>query len=225
VNKKFQIWFLLTLIASADLIGQINVSVDIQGNTYKWSAFEIKKLNSSNEIVFTWQNPSGGAIQWVDVSDPFRILTYSKELNQIIWLNNKLAPIGDPVHLSDFDLLEPIGIGMARDGGIWLLDAASNHLVKQSKRMETEISAPVRIGEILTEQTWIQIAEWKQFLALLLPGKQLWIADLFGQVLKKIPTEAQELRSASEGLLLISPSIKAIYRPDTGQLNSLIKKP
>ncbi len=225
MKKKFPIWVFLILIATSNLVGQNHVSVDIQGNTYQWSAFEIKKLNSSDEILFSWQNPSGGALKWVDVSDPFRILTYSKELNQIIWLNNKLAPIGDPVHLSDFDLLEPVGIGMARDGGFWVLDAATSHLVKKSKRMETEISAPLRIGEIMTRQNWIQLAEWKQFLAILAPGQQLWMADLYGQILKKIPTEAMELRSSSDGLLLISPSDRAIYRPDTGQINSLIKKP
>lgn len=198
---------------------------DIKGNIYQWTDREIKKLDQEGKLLFTWQKPSGGSISWIDPIDPFKILSYSAETNELIWLNNKLSPIGNSFNLSELSIFEPLGLCASKDGGIWVLDRSSSKLLKLDERYKTQINVPIRIFESITSDKWIQMLEWKQYLLFLDPENQLWLADLFGQILKKIPVTATSMQASPEGLILLSGLQKSLYQPHTGQFKSLIKKP
>ena len=220
MNKTFVIVLLLNLLLFPEMRCQEQSKTDIKGNIYQWSDHEIIKLDPQKQVLFTWQNPSGGTITWIDPADPFQILTYSAETNKL-----KLSPIGDPLDLSELNIFEPLGLCAAKDGGIWILDRTTNNLLKLDKRNLIQINAPVRIYESNNTESWIQMIEWKQYLLFLIQGKQLWVADLFGQILKKIPSSATAMQPSPDGIILLSGSQKTLYQPHTGQLKSLIKKP
>jgi len=225
MRKSYVIALLLIFVFLTGIRAQEQSLTDIKGNIYEWNDHEIKKSDQAGKLLFTWQKPSGGSISWIDPADPFQILTYSAETNKIIWLNNKLSPIGDPFNLSELNIFDPLGLCASKDGGIWVLDGSSNMLFKLDKRNKALISVPVRIFESIDSDKWIQMLEWKQYLLFLDPAKQLWIADLFGQILKKTPVTATAMQASSEGLILLSGLQKTLYQPHTGQFKSLIKKP
>ena len=206
-------------------IGQETTRADLLGNRYTWNSSEVKKLNPEGEFLCTWQNPAGGKITWVDPSDPFRILTFSKESNQIIWLDNKLAPIGNPVKLDALGMLDVSGICTSKDGGLWVFDQSSQALIKLNHRLTKEIEVPIRLNLENSSEAWVQMLERKQELYFLIPEESARVADLFGQIFKRIPVKARSMQIFGTGLLFISQQDSLQYLPETGSLKSLIKKP
>lgn len=182
---------------------------DKLGNKYLWDSYELIKKNSKGEFLFSWQNPAGGKLSWIDPGDPFRILVFSKEANQVLWLDNKLAPITDPVNLDQINILEVSGICSSKDGGFWVIDASTQKLIKLNQRFEKQFEAPIRIKLEHSSDAWVQMVEWNQELVFLIPDEYILVADLYGQVLKRIQVKSKSLQNLLEN--------------DT--LKSLIKKP
>lgn len=199
-------WFSLSGI---QLSAQVMERTDKLGNKYLWDSYELIKKNSKGEFLFSWQNPAGGKISWIDPGDPFRILTFSKEANQVLWLDNKLAPIADPVNLDQLSILGVSGICSSKDGGFWILENSTQMLIKLNQRFEKLIEAPIRINLGNSSFAWVQMVEWKQELIFLIPEDYILVADLYGLVIKRFSTEAKNLQNLFEN----------------GTLKTLIKKP
>ena len=221
------LWLLMVLMTSLNSLqaqtGHSRAGLD--GFHYVWTDTELQKINNQAQVQWSWQKPAGGPISWIDPANPFRILVFVKQSSQVYWLNNKLILLSGPVFLPDLGITDPLAVASARDGGIWVIDAASGYLIKLDNKRQKRLEAPLKYD--LNSQTGqlIQLAEWKDYLAILLPGQSLLIADLYGQVIKKIKTSAVWLDTQQEGLLLTGTDLEEVYQPDSGQLKSLIKKP
>jgi len=202
---------LIVIISSASLNGQEISRTDLMGNQYSWSSNELKKTNVKGEFLFSWQNLSGGEITWTDPSDPFRILIFSKESNQIVWLDNKLAPIGNPVNLDNLGIHIVSGICSSKDGGFWVFDHSTQELKKLSKNLDTQIKVPLRIKLENSPETWVQMLEWKQQLYFLIYDENALVADLYGQIIKRIPIKASSMSIGKSGLLFISHNDSILY--------------
>lgn len=194
----------------------------LNASQYEWSSDELKKRNAEGQIEYSWQQPAGGDITWIDPANPFRILVFIRQSDQVLWLNNKLSPVAGPVFLPDYGINLPVAAASAKDGGLWVIDASSANLVKFNPRMDKEFQKPFQVPQ---NNTNIQMAEWKDYLSVLLPGKTLWIADLYGQFLKKIPTAAARLDIGADGFVLTGDKDRQVYQPDNGIIKPLIKKP
>ena len=223
--RSYSLLIFLLFFSFLSSKGQENTRNDLLGNQYSWSSFELIKMDSKGEFLFSWQNPSGGEIIWVDPSNPFRILTFTKESNQIIWLDNKLSPIGDPISLDQLGMLDISGICVSKDGGLWAFDQSTRLLIKLDQNLKKQIEAPFRIKLDNSAKAWVPMMEWKQQLYFLTPSEQIIVTDLFGQVSKHIPLNAKSMHVNNAGLLFITEHDSYQYSPETGMLKSLIKKP
>lgn len=206
-------------------VAQQHQRTDLQGNRYEWSEHELVKKNAAGTPLFTWQNPSGGKIGWVDPSDAFRILIFSYQTNEVLWLNNKLSIIGNPVNLMDLGVTKPLGICSAKDGGVWILDGATFRLIKMDERLKKEQETPTRIPALTKDDPVVQMLVWKEYLIMLIPEKSLWVADRYGQLIKKLPSQATHLDDSPAGIILHYPNEQKIWQPDTGTFVPFIKKP
>ena len=222
---RIHLIILVIFISGSPIIGQEMTRTDLLGNHYIWSSFELKKTNSEGVFLFSWQNLAGGKITWVDPGDPFRILTFSKESNQVFWLDNKLAPIGDPLNLDELGLHKISGICSSKDGGLWVFDHSTQLLINLNHNLDKQIEVPIRIKLENSSEAWVQMIEWKQHLYLLIPGENALVADLFGQISKRIPIKASSIHIYKSAVLFISVNDSLLYLPETGDLKSLIKKP
>lgn len=220
------ITLLLFLLSGLGTIGQAQSGKqkDHLGNTYSWSPTEIKKINPNELVVFSWQNPAGGNISWVDPSDPFRIVAFSKETNTIHQLNNKLSPIGDPILLDEINQYDVIAACRAKKGGFWVLDQSKQSLINLSANLSIQSQTSVTVPYLDDDETSIQMIEYHQNLLLLIPSHSLIIFDLFGSRINIITTEAEQLQLSPDGLLLYSHKDTLSYDPQRASLRSLIKK-
>ena len=201
------------------------IIIDPLKQEYRLTPGELQKLDQQGNVLYRFSKPIFGKLSRVDLSDPFRILIYFSELNRIVFLNNKLSPIGEAVDLDKLDLLNPAGIANSKNGGVWILDNSSQSLVFLNKHLVTELKVPLRIFNDSQALGWFDMQEWKQNLFILLPGKTLYRFDLYGQEIQKIPVSAITLRSSSKGLRLRFPNHESLFIPGTSEIVPLKKKP
>ena len=207
---QYLIIFFIIMTGSA-LKGQDITRTDLIGNQYTWSSCELTKTDMQGKFLFSWQNLAGGKITWTDPSNPFRILTFSKESNQIIWLDNKLAPIGNPINLDQLGMYNISGICSSKDGSVWLFDHSTQKLIKLNQNLDKQIEVPLRIKLENSSDAWVQMIEWKQQLYFLIPGENAMVADLYGQIIKRIPVKASSMHIGKDGLFFISLKDSLIF--------------
>lgn len=74
-------------------------TLDIQGNLYLWHDSQLDKFSSTGEHLFSYSNPSLGHILNVDAANPLKTMIFFQESGEILFLDNKLAPLGNPLDL------------------------------------------------------------------------------------------------------------------------------
>lgn len=87
-------------------------TTDIQENVYGWTNDRLDQYSSEGKLLYHYSNPSMGYISKVDASIPTKIMVYYEESNSIVLLNNKLAPIGNPINLFDLEIQNPVLVCM-----------------------------------------------------------------------------------------------------------------
>lgn len=87
-------------------------TTDIQENIYGWTNDQLDQYSSEGKLLYHYSNPSMGYISKVDAAIPTKIMVYYEESNSIVLLNNKLAPIGNPINLFDLGIQNPVLVCM-----------------------------------------------------------------------------------------------------------------
>ncbi len=200
---KWSFLFIISLLFSSLCHAQENQLSDHLGNKYLLSPTGLSKLDLQGNSVYQYTNPELGSIAVVDIYDPFRLLIYFSNQNSIIFLDNKLSPLMDPISLDDYSFFNPAGLCSSKNGGFWILDRTKQNLNLVNKRMELVSSLPLRLFNSSQDTPWFPMVEWKQNLYLLHPENYLYQFDLYGQLIKKNPTKALSMQLDKTGIKLI----------------------
>jgi len=76
-----------------------NFTMDTQGNLYLWHGSTLDKYDATGRILFHYNNPTLGSITSTDATNPMKTMLFFQESGVILFLDNKLAPIGNPLDL------------------------------------------------------------------------------------------------------------------------------
>src|SRR5271157_882697 len=75
------------------------MTTDNLGNLYVLVNNELKKFDSQGNLLKTFSDKSHGNINFVDVSDPLKILLHFRDFHQLLFLDNTLSVKSDPILL------------------------------------------------------------------------------------------------------------------------------
>ncbi len=84
----------ITIKQEADLM-----SIDPQGCLYLVNNSTLYKFNLDGTLQYTYTNNILGSIASIDVDNPLKIMLFYRDAGTILFLNDKLAPIGDAIDL------------------------------------------------------------------------------------------------------------------------------
>lgn len=104
-------------------------TTDIQENIYGWTSDRLDKYSSEGNLLYHYSNPSMGYISKVDASIPTKIMVYYEDSNSILLLNNKLAPIGNPINLFELGILNTVMVCMFGINRIACYDKTNQQLI------------------------------------------------------------------------------------------------
>ncbi|MFP4556661.1 MAG: hypothetical protein ACLFNU_07305 [Bacteroidales bacterium] len=110
------------------------VQVDAMGAIWHLDGNDINKIDHDGNLLESYNNLLLGNPTSIDVSDPFKILVFYRESQNILLINNDANTIGKPVNLSDFGLGEITHACRSNRGGVWLYHRVSAELVRLDQR-------------------------------------------------------------------------------------------
>ena len=189
------------------------ISADPLGNFYIVSSGSLVRFDPEGDSAYSWSDPASGRITLADSGDPLRTLIYHKDFNMIRFLNNRLAPLSEPVRLDDLGITSPLAIAISRQGGFWVLDGSTYRIRYIDRQLKIVVeSEPLNLLSGSGTPDYRLIESGDQVF-LLLPGREIQVFDLFANFVKKIPVKASSFSCYGQLILLVFPD-KILLRSD-----------
>lgn len=150
--KRFFALYLFTFCALAfqafpahaqdSLIKEIPVSdaslmtIDPNGNIYVVSGQNtLLRFDRDGKATGQYNNIQNGQLQWVDASNPLKILLFYPQFSKIILLDNMLSP-KTSINLQQSGFFNISACGLSEDNNIWLYDYQKAKLFKLNNQMD-----------------------------------------------------------------------------------------
>ena len=163
------------------------IATDNMGFIYLYDATNIKKYNEKGNLLFTYSALSMGRISSVDVSNPFKIMVFSKDFARLLFLDNKLVSGQSAYILSDLNTM-PACVCMSYDNGFWVYDESVKQLFRYDAQYNLQNTSSLISNLVEKDAEPISIKESNNHF-LLMNDKEngILVFDRFGTFLKLIP--------------------------------------
>lgn len=152
---KFLFWITIAgFVLSKQIPVKSNyITSDIFNNLYIVSKTDLQKLNEEGILLNTYSNKNLGDITFVDATNPMRIVLFYVHFNQVVFLNNKLSPLSEPILLDDLGFTSVGGVCNSSQNGFWIFDSRNSQLVMISSSLQlvfkgTKINIPDSVPSI-----------------------------------------------------------------------------
>ena len=112
----------------SDVVGDY-MSCDIRGNLYVVNGASLVKLDRSGNKLANYEDFLLGDISSIDSDNPLKIMLFYRDAGKIVFLDDKLTVIGEPLDLFAQNLQSVTLATYSTDNRIWLYDEVSKDLV------------------------------------------------------------------------------------------------
>lgn len=200
------------------------IALDELGNLYCSNENTFYKCNPEGEILYTYTNSFLGKIQSFDVSDPFKLLLFFNNFNQIVYLDNNLSELRTPISLDDLDLYEADAVCASHRGGFWVYLSGNSQLLRYNNNLQQAHQNNIIIEQEVNIEN-MYLMETAHFLILSLPPEGIFVYDGLGSFVKTIPAEnAKFIQSEKQKLFYVEDNKLTICDLRTGK-NEIIELP
>lgn len=164
------------------------IKVDLIGNSYFSDGSVLYKYDRQFNLQHAFSDFSIGSIYSVDVSNPMKILVFSKDFMRLTFLNNTLANQNKPYLLTDLNILQAACICSSYDNGFWVFDEVNNALIRFDANAR-KVSESKTINQIVgCKLQPLQMQEMgSKYLLVCDTLNGLFVFDLYGTYIKTIP--------------------------------------
>ncbi|MFL5787560.1 MAG: hypothetical protein ACJ748_05875 [Flavisolibacter sp.] len=176
--------FLLVKTYQGDIA---DAAIDNLDNLYIISSTgNIKKFTPEGDSVVYDQVKRYGQLYSLDVSNPLKILLLYKDFSTIVILDRFFASVGT-INLRNYNILQPVAIGLSYDNNIWVFDEYDNKLKKidekgtlllETSDFRTIFSESINPQKIISDNKLVYLAD---------SANGIFIFDNYGTYKKKIP--------------------------------------
>jgi len=162
---------------STDYLGQVYIIVDDQ----------LLKYNTNGGLIATYSNKYLGKISMIDASNPLRILVFYQDFGQLVFLDDMLSLIGDPIVLETLGMDQSTLACASVNDGIWLYEPQDFKLIRMDRNLKItgEVYQVNQLAGTIVEPTFL--LEKDNLVYLNNPGKGILVFDIFGAYIKTIP--------------------------------------
>ena len=161
------------------------------------------KLDPALNELFQYTNNRLGDLALIDVSNPFSVLLYYPDFNEVITLDRTLNERGR-LNLLELGLVQVRAIGLSQDNQVWVYDELNNQLKKLSTSGEVVLASDdlsLLLGENISPNF---LTARNRRVYLNDPEVGVLVFDLFGQYLKTIDLRGlQDFQLLEDRLLYV----------------------
>lgn len=196
---------------------------DNLGNLYLLNNKTISKYSKTGEKLSDYSNNMLGEISYADVSDPFRILLFYKDLNRIQYLNNQLAEINSAVQLDELEGVMAEIVCSSSLGGFWVYDYNDSKLKYYDKNLIKKHES-VNLNTIAENVGFVDLLlEKNDFVYLHSPEAGILLFDKFGSFYKRISNiKTSEFQIANQNIVYYKNNCLFTYNPNLFSTDSIL---
>ncbi|MGF1584699.1 MAG: hypothetical protein ACFCUM_05225 [Bacteroidales bacterium] len=156
-------------------------------NAYFVDGHKLIKISVSTGERIEYGSLSAGRISSADVSNPFQLLIFYRDFNQVVFLNNKLSTIQPPVNLSEVDIEQAALVCSSGRGGFWVYNDLGNRLVYFDRQLRNTNQSMVITSITGSGQIPVFMSEVHSHVYLNISGYGILVFDRFASLIKTIP--------------------------------------
>jgi len=132
-----------------------------------------------------------GGISGIDASDPFRILIFYKDFNQVVFIDKNLAPIVSPIFLNQMGFDHVAAVCQSINGGFWLFDQSLQQLFYLDKNLNQSKKSS-SLSFIIDQSSGLSpvyMVEKNDYIYIGIRGQGILLFDNYGTYIKMFPVE------------------------------------
>lgn len=164
-----------------------SIKTDGFGNIYVINEDEIIKYNSNGISQKKFSTKRYGKIEFVDATNPLKILVYYKDFQQILFLDNQMTATSDMISLEKVGYEQTSLVCSSANNSFWLYDKQNNELLRFNAELQSLVKTGnlKRILDIDLKPNFIK--EHNGYLYLNSPNEGILVFDIYGTFNKTLP--------------------------------------
>lgn len=163
------------------------IETDYLNSFYYVSEENLYRLSADGRPTGSHTAKIYGNIYSVDPTNPMKTLVYYRDFNTIMFLDNMMTQVGDPVMLQDLGLERTSVVSRSYNNGIWVFDSGNNELI----RLDAQLNISHRTGRLNQVTGFIpepvSMIERNNKLFMNDPQRGIHVFDIYGTFLKTLP--------------------------------------
>jgi len=173
---------LYTIYSPADFF-----STDNFGNTYLVKNDEIKKYNSSGDLLKIFSAKNQGKITSIDASNPLRVLVFYKDFANVLFVDDLLSQHGDAINLLDLSLDQSDAVCTSFNNGMWFFNRQNANLIRLDENLQTIVNTG-NLNRLLGTTLKVNfLLEYNGYIYTNNPAEGIVVFDIYGTYFKTIP--------------------------------------
>lgn len=167
-------------------------SLDQLNNIYVVRKGEILKFDAAGKEVARYSNKLIGQDVKLDVTNPLKVLLYSPEQMRLITLDSRLGEMNEQVNFFQSGYEQISLVATSHTNGMWLYDPINFKLIRLNKNMDPERSS-LNLAQLFRVNLFPKdMIEINNKVYLSDPNHGVYVFDIFGNYLRKIPIKGIE---------------------------------
>src|ERR1051326_6620952 len=164
-----------------------NFATDNLENIYIIKGNSLDKYDSEGNFLKTYSNKNFGNISSVDVTNPLKVLVFYESFQQVVILDNMLAPSAEPLSLESLGYNQTSLVCSSHNDGMWIYSKQNFELVRFDQNLQETVKTENIIRQIMAEVKPIYLLEQNNKLFLNDSTKGIFVFDIYGAYNKTIP--------------------------------------
>jgi len=176
----FIIFFLCCMATAQTQIPNVNadyMKLDPYGNIYAVKGAQLFKFSIDGKLLSQFSDHTLGTISSIDVFNPMKIMLFYKDAGTLVFLNEQLAHIQDPIYLFDYNYYTISLASYSAANQIHLYDHVNKYLLTLDFFMRELYRTPLNFPAFHPIQM-IELEE--KSLAFHVPDTGIYLLDSFG---------------------------------------------
>jgi hypothetical protein len=205
------------LLNTININGQY-LTTDVLDNFYVIDQNNLYRYDADGRLLYTHSTLNDGNFTSVDVTDPLKILLFSRDFGHIRYLDNTLSANGDVISLTDFGFVNASLACNSYESGVWIYDPVSIQLVRfnnnfQASQFSGNIAQlagfEISPGFLVENNNMVYLSD---------TAKGILVFDRYGAFLKTLPYKhVLSLQVSGDKLFLFSGNEIIAYDNKTSQ--------
>lgn len=160
------------------------IRVDNLGYLYTAKGTLLSKFDKDINKISQYDLKSNGEITDLDASNPFRLLVFYKDFNRIIFLDNYLAELRDPILLDDLFIYSTNAVCSSTQGSFRVFDNQNSSVNSYDKDLNL-IQTGTNMFSLSENHSVIKIKESNNSVYVLFNSGEIVILDKFANFVNK----------------------------------------